>query len=88
MGQRPGHGERRIGCHSGNDHRVLGQIYEHPLVSVTDVRALLGITFAGANQIAQRLVNLKILIEVTAQARHRRVPYDSYVWLFDDETRA
>ena len=44
-------------------------------MSVKDVRALIGTTFAGANQIVQRLVDLKILAEITGQARHRRFRY-------------
>jgi hypothetical protein len=52
---------------------------------VKDVRGLIGTTFAGANQILQRLVDLKILAEITGQARHRRFRYDAYVRLFDEE---
>ena len=36
-------------------------------------------TFAGANQIVQRLVDAKILAEITRQARHRRFRYDAHV---------
>jgi hypothetical protein len=43
---------------------------------------------AGANQIVQRLVRLKILTEVTGQARHRRFRYDPYVRIFDEEASA
>jgi hypothetical protein len=49
---------------AGNGHRVLEQLYEQSIMSVKDMRALLGTTFAGANQIAQRLVDLKILAEI------------------------
>ena len=48
--------------------------------------SLLGTTFAGANQIVQRLVEIGILREFTGQARHRRFRYDAYVRLFDEET--
>jgi hypothetical protein len=44
--------------------------------------------FADANQIVQRLVSLKILTEVTGQARHRRFRYDAYVRLFDKKVGA
>lgn len=46
--------------------------------SVSDVRELLRTTFAGANQIVQRLVDLKILAEITGRARNRRFRYDAY----------
>ncbi len=68
-----------------NGYRVLEQLYEQPIVSVSDVRTLLGTTFAGVNQIVQRLVDLAILAEFTGQARHRRFRYDAYVRLFDQE---
>jgi len=38
------------------------------------VRELLGATFAGANQIVQRLMDPKILAEITGQVRNRRFP--------------
>lgn len=54
-------------------------------MSVKDVRPLIGTTtFAGGNQIVQRLVGRKILAEITGQARHRRFRYDAYVRLFDE----
>ncbi len=73
-----------LGRAAGNGHRVLERLYERPIMSVSDVRELLGTTFAGANQIVQRLVDLKILAEITGQARNRRFRYDAYVRLFDE----
>jgi Fic family protein len=74
-----------LGRAAGNGHRVLERLYEQPIVSVTDVRQMLGTTFAGANQIVQRLVDLKILAEMTGRSRHRRFRYDAYVRLFEEE---
>jgi len=66
--------------------RVLErQLSDQPVMSVKDVRALIRTTFAGANQIVQRLVDLKLLAEITGQARHRRFLYDAYVRPFDEE---
>jgi Fic family protein len=73
-----------IGRAAGNGHRVLDRLYQHPIVSVNDVRALTGTTFPSANQLVQRLVDLGILGEFTGQARHRRFRYDAYVELFDE----
>jgi len=72
-----------MGRAAGNGHRVLELLYQKPIVSVSDVRALLGTTFAGANQIVQRLVHLGILREFTGHARNRRFRYDPYVALFE-----
>jgi Fic family protein len=75
----------RMGRAAGNGHRVLERLYDRPIVSVSEVRALLGTTFAAANQIVQRLVDLTILNEITGQARHRRFRYDPYVRLFEED---
>lgn len=77
-----------LGRGAGNGHRVLEHLYERPIVSVADVQALIGTTYAGANQIVQRMVDLGILNEITGQARHRRFRYDAYVGLFDGEAGA
>jgi Fic family protein len=74
----------RLGRAAGNGHRVLEQLYEKPILSAKEVQALLGTTYAGANQIVQRLVDLQIVSEITGQARHRRFRYDAYVRLFDE----
>ena len=73
-----------MGRAAGNGHRVLERLYERPILSVTDVRELLGTTFPGANQIVQRLADLGVLREITGRARHRRYRYDAYVRLFEE----
>ena len=78
----------KLGRAAGNGHRVLEHLYEQPIMSVKDVRALLKTTFAGANQIVQRLEDIGIVREITGQARTRRFRYDAYVRLFDEEGRA
>jgi Fic family protein len=73
-----------LGRAAGNGHRILEHLYKHPIVSAKRVQALIGTTFAGANQIVHRLVATGILQEITGYARHRRFRYDSYVRLFDE----
>jgi len=73
-----------LGRAAGNGHRVLERLYRHPILTVKDVQALLGTTFAGANQIVNRLEKLGVLREITGQMRHRRFRYDAYVRLFED----
>lgn len=75
----------QLGRAAGNGHRVLERLYEQPIVSVKDVQALIGTTFAGANQIVRRLAALGILSEITGRSRHRRFRYDAYIRLFEDE---
>jgi hypothetical protein len=57
-------------------------------VSVAEVQALIGTTFAGANSIVSRLTNLGILREVTGNARNRRFQYEPYVRLFSETETA
>jgi Fic family protein len=73
-----------LGRAAGNGHRILEHLYEHPIVSAKQVQALIGTTFAGANQIIHRLVAAGILQEITGHSRHRRFRYEPYVRLFDE----
>ncbi len=77
----------RLGRAAANAHRVLERLYAQPILSVKDVQALLGTTFAGANQIVQRLETLGVVSEITGQARHRRFRYDAYIQLFERGVR-
>ncbi len=74
----------QLGRAAGNGHRVLERLYQHPILTVKDVQALLGSTFAGANQIVNRLEKMGVVREITGQMRHRRFRYDAYVQLFED----
>src|SRR5688572_25030222 len=80
-------GHRRLitktfGRAAGNGHKVLDHLFETPVVSVGDVKGLLGTTYAGANQIVARLSEQGILREFTRRTRHRRFRYEEYVGLF------
>ena len=55
-------------------------------MSVNDVREITGITFAAANNIVSRLVELGILSEMTGNARNRRFSYAPYIALFTNGT--
>jgi Fic family protein len=72
----------RLGRMAGNGHRTLERLYEKPIVSVDDVRAITGTTFQAANVLVQRMVEVEILKEMTGRARNRRFLYAPYVALF------
>jgi Fic family protein len=74
-----------LGRAAGSGHRVLEALYDRPIVSVGDVRALTGTSFSATNALVARLVELGILSEITGNARNRRFRYDAYVALFADE---
>jgi Fic family protein len=75
----------RLSRAAGNGHRLLEHLYEHPIVSVTEVRKLIGTTFQAANNLVAGLVDCGILQEVTGNARNRMFAYRSYIELFYDE---
>ena len=71
-----------FGRAAANGHRVLDHIYSHPVVSVDDVRELIGTTYSTANNLIARLVEYGILHEFTGQVRNRAFRYQSYINLF------
>jgi Fic family protein len=74
-----------LGRAAGNGHKILESLFDRPIVSVSDVQKLAGITYVAANNLVSRLTSLGILVEVTGHARNRRFRYDPYVLLFTEE---
>jgi Fic family protein len=72
----------RLGRGAGSGHKILEMLFKHPIVSVHDVQARMGTTYAAANNLVGRLVELGILAEITGNARNRRFRYHPYVQLF------
>lgn len=72
----------QLGRAAGNGHLVLESLYRRPIVSVHDVQAITGTSFAAANNLVARLEALEILLEVTGHRRNRRFRYEPYVRLF------
>ena len=74
-----------LGRVAGNGHKVLESLFDRPIMSVTDARALTGTTYVAANNLVGRLVSLGVLTEMTGYARNRRFRYEPYVRLFSDD---
>ncbi|HXG79032.1 MAG TPA: hypothetical protein VNJ31_06835, partial [Methyloceanibacter sp.] len=49
-----------------------------------DVQKLTGTTYAAANNLVSRLVQLGVLSEMTGYARNRRFRFAPYIALFND----
>ena len=77
-----------LGGAAGNGHRVLEHLYEHPIVSVTQVEELIGTSYQAANQLVERLVQHGILREITGQARNRRFMYERFTSIFIEDGSA
>lgn len=74
----------KLGRAAGNGHRVLESLFDRPIVRVSDVQQQTGTTFAAANGLVSRLVDLGVLDEMTGYARNRRFRYAPYIALFSD----
>lgn len=75
----------QFGGAAGNGHKVLEYLYEHPIISVSEARKLIGTAFPAANDLVSKFVDNGILEEITGRARNRRFMYRSYVNLFSDD---
>lgn len=75
----------QLGRAAGNGHRILEYLYQRPIVSVNEIKDLIGTTYAAANTLVDRMVRTGILVEITGQARNRLFQYGPYVRLFQDE---
>jgi Fic family protein len=75
-----------LGRVAGNGHKVLETLFDRPIISVNQVKALIGLSYAAANSLVVRLVDLGILEEITGHARNRQYRYAAYIALFSDGT--
>ncbi|MEX2443479.1 MAG: Fic family protein [Alkalispirochaeta sp.] len=76
---------RELGRSAANGHQVLESLFEHPILTVTDVKELVNISYPAANDLVGRFERLGILEETTGNQRNRRFIYRPYVELFYDE---
>jgi len=74
-----------LGRAAGNGHKVLESLFDRPIVAVNDVLKLTGTTYAAANTLVKRLVELEVLGEMTGNTRNRRFRYAPYIALFNTE---
>lgn len=61
---------------------LLERLFFSPMVSVSTVQSLTGLSFANANELVKRFVEMKLLREVTGKPRNRLFAYDPYLDLF------
>ncbi|MCK8515344.1 Fic family protein [Methylonatrum kenyense] len=73
-----------FGRAAANGHKVLEYLFDHPIVSVNEIQALIGTTYPSANNLVQELEKHRVLREVTGRKRHRRFAYRDYTNLFSD----
>ena len=69
---------------SHNMLRVHDLLWRQPIVTVPFLSRELQLTFAGVNNVVERLVEAGVLTETTGYRRNRRFVYREYLRLFDD----
>ncbi|NQV51401.1 MAG: Fic family protein [Candidatus Marinimicrobia bacterium] len=68
----------------GNGLKIFDYLFQHPLVSVEQVKTETKTSFPAANQLIKKFVESEILSEITGNKRHRRYQYTAYLRLFDE----
>jgi len=72
----------KLGRIAGNGHRVLDNLFQHPIITVNNAKELTGTSYPAANALIKRLVDLNIITELTGYQRNRRYIYKEYLGLF------
>jgi Fic family protein len=73
-----------LGKGAGRGLQLLESLYQQPVVTNRSVAETLGIAPANATPLVGRLVDLRLLQEITGQRRNRRYVYRQYLDLFPD----
>lgn len=71
-----------FGRAAGSGLNVLEHLFERPVQTVSYIAGRLGVTFAAANSLVDRFVEMGVLVEITGQKRYRVFSFDEYVNLF------
>jgi Fic family protein len=75
---------QNLGYSASSGLRVLESMYQRPIISTGEVKAITGTSFAAANNLVAKLVELELLREITGHTRNRRFRYEPYVRLFEE----
>jgi len=71
-----------FGRSAANGIMVLESLYSRPIISVSDITALTGISFTAANNLMNRFVATGILLKATDNERNRKFSYEKYISFF------
>jgi Fic family protein len=78
---------QKLGRAAGNGHKILESLFDRPILSVNESRKMTGTSYAAANSLVSRLVEIGVLSEMTGHARNRRFRYAPYIALFSETGR-
>ena len=74
-----------FGRAAGNGHRVLEALYRTPVVTVSDVRGIAGLSYPAANALVARLVSIGVPEPFADRRRNRAFLYGDYLRVFADD---
>jgi len=72
---------------AGRALNLLESLYRQPVVSISMIGKICGLTFQGASDIARQFLSIGILKETTGQKRHRLFAYAPYLALLGEPVR-
>lgn len=75
----------QFGRTAANGHRVLEHLYRHPIISISETKAIVDQGYQAASDLVERFVESGILTEITGNARHRKYQYHRYIELFGED---
>lgn len=67
---------------SKNAIKLLEQLFSSPIMTVNDVSSVTGLSYANANNLVKKLIDLKILEPILERERNRIFAYSEYINLF------
>ncbi|MCB9262552.1 MAG: Fic family protein [Flavobacteriales bacterium] len=73
---------KQFGKKAANANLLLHQLFKNPIIQVTQVQTLLGLSYKAANDMVNDFVQASILEEMTGQNRNRIFVFDQYLKLF------
>lgn len=76
---------RELARGAGTATRLLDHLYERPIMTVRLAADRLGQTYASANALIGRFVDLGMLQEITRRERNRQFAYGEYLRMFTDD---
>ena len=62
------------------------RLFDRPIISITDITAIMDTTFPTANDICRKLVKMDILKEITGKDRNKLFAYKNYLDLLKQES--
>tara|TARA_R110002072_G_scaffold77125_1_gene180216 strand:- start:13963 stop:15108 length:1146 start_codon:yes stop_codon:yes gene_type:complete len=69
---------------AGNGLTILEQLYQTPIITVSDIGRICGVSYQAANNLMNKFIEDELLVEVTGNIRNRRFRYGSYINLFSN----